>query len=453
MVRTCSAANCVNRHTPTSKRRGITFHRFPKEAIRRELWVSAVTQSHSTADTSWTPSIHSSLCSQHFVDQDFDRTGQTVRLRESAVPSLFASVKPSKMPRHCSAAGCTMRDTRETRNKGISFHRLPKKENPRRILWLANCCRTDSSGTGLWDPTSEYIYFCSRHFEKSCFEVVGMSGYHRLKEDAVPTVFDTLPKLCRRRKNKLKGKTTVNLANTRPKRWTIQQAGRTRAYQEDSDESMQVLCFAENNVEDPSSPSKVTHFHRLYPGSLGITESNSSKPSTVVTKGPQRNSCSVSEDGREPTALICSGSHPDITRDTPPAEDDDGDASATPSGFEAVVPTSSSSAQESEPARPVSPSVYMLRLPPPLGSYIQNEHSYHVGNALLWKRRAEAALDALDKAHRQLQACKRREQRLRMRICGLQQERVREKRAQTDVREKLKEHLQVFELQLINDFE
>ncbi|XP_069495097.1 THAP domain-containing protein 7 isoform X5 [Ambystoma mexicanum] len=401
MVRTCSAANCVNRHTPTSKRRGITFHRFPKEAIRRELWVSAVTQSHSTADTSWTPSIHSSLCSQHFVDQDFDRTGQTVRLRESAVPSLFASVKPSKMPRHCSAAGCTMRDTRETRNKGISFH----------------------------------------------------SGYHRLKEDAVPTVFDTLPKLCRRRKNKLKGKTTVNLANTRPKRWTIQQAGRTRAYQEDSDESMQVLCFAENNVEDPSSPSKVTHFHRLYPGSLGITESNSSKPSTVVTKGPQRNSCSVSEDGREPTALICSGSHPDITRDTPPAEDDDGDASATPSGFEAVVPTSSSSAQESEPARPVSPSVYMLRLPPPLGSYIQNEHSYHVGNALLWKRRAEAALDALDKAHRQLQACKRREQRLRMRICGLQQERVREKRAQTDVREKLKEHLQVFELQLINDFE
>ncbi|XP_069495095.1 THAP domain-containing protein 7 isoform X3 [Ambystoma mexicanum] len=442
MVRTCSAANCVNRHTPTSKRRGITFHRFPKEAIRRELWVSAVTQSHSTADTSWTPSIHSSLCSQHFVDQDFDRTGQTVRLRESAVPSLFASVKPSKMPRHCSAAGCTMRDTRETRNKGISFHsmpslqdfkaseqrrgnhmadsrhpkgpdtpadqrkRLPKKENPRRILWLANCCRTDSSGTGLWDPTSEYIYFCSRHFEKSCFEVVGM-----------------------------------------------RQAGRTRAYQEDSDESMQVLCFAENNVEDPSSPSKVTHFHRLYPGSLGITESNSSKPSTVVTKGPQRNSCSVSEDGREPTALICSGSHPDITRDTPPAEDDDGDASATPSGFEAVVPTSSSSAQESEPARPVSPSVYMLRLPPPLGSYIQNEHSYHVGNALLWKRRAEAALDALDKAHRQLQACKRREQRLRMRICGLQQERVREKRAQTDVREKLKEHLQVFELQLINDFE
>eukprot|EP00069_Balaena_mysticetus_P004696 bmy_04616T0 len=54
----------------------------------------------------------------------------------------------------------------------------------------------------------------------------------------------------------------------------------------------------------------------------------------------------------------------------------------------------------------------MLRLPPPAGAYIQNEHSYQVGSALLWKRRAEAAPDALDKAQRQLQACKRRQRRL-----------------------------------------
>lgn len=52
--------------------------------------------------------------------------------------------------------------------------RLPKKDNPRRGLWLANCQRLDPSGQGLWDPTSEYIYFCSKHFEENCFELVGI---------------------------------------------------------------------------------------------------------------------------------------------------------------------------------------------------------------------------------------------------------------------------------------
>lgn len=100
--------------------------------------------------------------------------------------------------------------------------------------------------------------------------------------------------------------------------------------------------------------------------------------------------------------------------------------------------------------RPISPSAYMLRLPPPAGAYIQNEHSYQVGSALLWKRRAEAALDALDKAQRQLQACKRREQRLRLRLTKLQQERAREKRAQADARQTLKDHVQDFAMQLSN---
>nr|XP_047911886.1 THAP domain-containing protein 7 [Anser cygnoides] len=187
--------------------------------------------------------------------------------------------------------------------------RLPKKDNPRRALWLENSRRRDASGEGRWDPASKYIYFCSQHFEKSCFEIVGF-------------------------------------------RYPF---------------STDVSCFPREG-EDPGGVPAL-------PGPLGA-------------RGPLPD-----------TLLVATG---------------DEEATDTPALPEGAPPA---------PPRPVSPSLYMLRLPPPAGAYIQSEHSYQVGSALLWKRRAEAALDALDKAQRQLQACKRREQRLRLRVGELQRER------------------------------
>ncbi|XP_020852054.1 LOW QUALITY PROTEIN: THAP domain-containing protein 7 [Phascolarctos cinereus] len=314
------------------------------------------------------------------------------------------------MPRHCSAAGCCTRDTRETRTRGISFHRLPKKDNPRRGLWLANCRRLDPSGQGLWDPASEYIYFCSKHFEEDCFELVGISGYHRLKEGAVPTIFESFSKLRRTSKAKTHGYHPGSPDLSRLRRCR-RRCSTGRAPPPPVNNALvngptpvDVPCFPGEELPAPKAPAPPVSLPALPP---------SPAPSGLV---------SPFSDLLEPLE---------------------------PHGDEASCGTPLSPEREPSPsaARPVSPSAYMLRLPPPAGAYIQNEHSYQVGSALLWKRRAEAALDALDKAQRQLQACKRREQRLRLRIARLQQERAREKRTHADARQALKEQLQGLELQ------
>uniref|UniRef100_A0ABI8ACD0 THAP-type domain-containing protein n=1 Tax=Felis catus TaxID=9685 RepID=A0ABI8ACD0_FELCA len=284
--------------------------------------------------------------------------------------------------------------------------RLPKKDNPRRGLWLANCQRLDPSGQGLWDPASEYIYFCSKHFEENCFELVGISGYHRLKEGAVPTIFESFSKLCRTTKTKghsyPPGPPDVSRLRRCRKRCS---EGRGPTTPFSPPPPADVACFP---VEEASAPAA------LPASPTGRLEAGLSSPFSDLL-GPLG------------------------------AQADEAGCSAQPS------PEREPERQPSplEP-RPVSPSAYMLRLPPPAGAYIQNEHSYQVGSALLWKRRAEAALDALDKAQRQLQACKRREQRLRLRLSKLQQERAREKRAQADARQTLKEHVQDFAMQLSN---
>ncbi|KAE8281230.1 THAP domain-containing protein 6 [Larimichthys crocea] len=79
----CAAYGCANHRCLETRKRGITFHRFPKDGEGRRRWEVAIRRDGFAA------SARTLLCSEHFRSEDFDRTGQIVRLRDGVVPTIF----------------------------------------------------------------------------------------------------------------------------------------------------------------------------------------------------------------------------------------------------------------------------------------------------------------------------------------------------------------------------
>ncbi|NWT20799.1 THAP7 protein, partial [Vireo altiloquus] len=206
--------------------------------------------------------------------------------------------------------------------------RLPRKDDPRRVQWLENSRRRDPSGEGRWDPTSKYIYFCSQHFESSCFEVVG----YRSPPFPPGLSLGTLR----------------YLLTLRGVFWGVLQDNSTPLSSPHRREPLpsppappfpsDVSCFP-RDTKDPAPPPAGDH------------------GGVPALPGP---SGAIPE-----TLLVATG---------------DEEATTTPALPEGAPPAPAG------PPGPPSPSLFMLRLPPRAGSYIQSEHSYQVGSALLWKR-------------------------------------------------------------------
>ncbi|XP_072531735.1 THAP domain-containing protein 7 isoform X2 [Salminus brasiliensis] len=266
------------------------------------------------------------------------------------------------MPRHCSAAGCNSRDTREARKAGLTFHRLPKRGNPRRATWILNSHRKGPEGKGQWDPQSDYIYFCSKHFSPDSFELSGVSGYRRLKDDAVPTVVETPPYQ--------RGKTSRGRG--RPQNVERQIGTSNEKERPESKDVPASEAFLQNvTAGEEAENSKTVN------GEPGNEQSPSSLSENVQTN-------KISLHG-QPADLI-----PDPTA-----------------------------------PRPLSPSCYMRRLPPPPGFYLAKEHNYAQLCPLVWRKRYDKAIDNLEKALRLLSAARRRENRLRLTLLRLRENRLK----------------------------
>ena len=87
------------------------------------------------------------------------------------------------MPNYCVAVGC-----KNTAKKGseYSFHCFPH-QNPNLLKKWVHVIRRKQ-----WKPT-KHSFICSDHFHESCFVIRPGAEGRRLKDDAVPSIFQTFP--------------------------------------------------------------------------------------------------------------------------------------------------------------------------------------------------------------------------------------------------------------------
>ncbi|KAJ8386501.1 hypothetical protein AAFF_G00169710 [Aldrovandia affinis] len=329
-------------------------------------------------------------------------------LRKKAA-AIFVRSRDCVMPRHCSAAGCKSRDTRETRKAGITFHRLPKRGKPRRTLWILNSRRTGPQGKGQWDPQSHFIYFCSKHFTPESFELSGVSGYRRLKEDALPTVFETLP---RQRRGAGEKAQRGRSKQTPAKRQTRRQ---TRPLKQETEESEPGghLDTGSEVAGKGAEKSEEAGWDEDDKKSAGGAETGAHTLPPAPSPPP-------------PSSFSSSPGPPQIPPPSHPAFRGVPSTSPAPPPPSQMPPSSPPPSPSSPPANPPSPSRYMRRLPPPPGFYLPREHSYAQLCPQVWRRRYDRAIDSLEKSMRLLNAARRRENRLRQTLLQLRESHIKQ---------------------------
>ncbi|XP_044023662.1 uncharacterized protein LOC122862315 isoform X2 [Siniperca chuatsi] len=80
----CSVYNCTNCCGPVERGLGLTFHKFPLHNVAQlAQWLKAVGRPN------WHPRLQSSVCSTHFTEDCFDRSGEKVTLHPDAVPTVL----------------------------------------------------------------------------------------------------------------------------------------------------------------------------------------------------------------------------------------------------------------------------------------------------------------------------------------------------------------------------
>ncbi|XP_043204102.1 uncharacterized protein LOC122371678 isoform X2 [Amphibalanus amphitrite] len=190
MVKCCAAYGCKNRFKRQDQGQGanyIAFHNFPKCVKRARKWIQAVRRKDLTLKRVIKGSF--TLCSEHFVKEDYVPYGVRQKLQDFAVPSVFPThiVKgyDPKVHKECAAYNCVFNALTRERKEDVPLHVFPR-DPTRRRQWAIAVRRKADDG-GLWVPQYEAT-ICSLHFPEKDMDRTGQTV--RLREGVVPTLFN-----------------------------------------------------------------------------------------------------------------------------------------------------------------------------------------------------------------------------------------------------------------------
>jgi len=157
MPLSCSAFRCKNRWR---KGQNITFHSFPRSRPHLLMqWLVSMRRKD------FTPTAACKLCSVHFEESCFDRTGQTVRLRDHVVPTIF------NFPKHLQKVN------------------WPKVIRPQNLVSVTSTTLTVEQAVKDSDHISQSL--CSGSFaKKSCPDPHTVEAS---QQDVLSSDFSTLP--------------------------------------------------------------------------------------------------------------------------------------------------------------------------------------------------------------------------------------------------------------------
>ncbi|XP_046433635.1 THAP domain-containing protein 1-like isoform X2 [Neodiprion fabricii] len=140
--------------------------KFPvKDVLRLQQWLKEMKRKD------WKPNRNSTLCSAHFTNDCFDRTGFLITLKKNSVPTIFDNPKSE----------CSSCHRLREYGRGYSFFKFPLDEPDIMKQWIANF------NIGPWSPSSD-SFLCSDHFEPSCFQKKS-KNYITLRKGSIPTLF------------------------------------------------------------------------------------------------------------------------------------------------------------------------------------------------------------------------------------------------------------------------